>query len=146
MGSNSIFALRKAKGMTQAALAEAIGTTLNNLGKLERGTRRLNMDWIEKIADALKVEPYQVLKPVDEADDQPAPLIFNEKLLARLLVELGPSVPKGEISESAAEALAEGLARGFELLAKTGAIDPTERELSMAAHVAISRFRESLRS
>lgn len=52
--------------MSQTALAEAIGTTLNNLGKLERGDRRLNQDWINKIASALQVEPQEVIASTSE--------------------------------------------------------------------------------
>lgn len=61
MLGNNIAQIRKAAGMSQTALAEAIGTTLNNLGKLERGDRRLNQDWINKIAVALGVEPGAVI-------------------------------------------------------------------------------------
>ena len=43
--------------MSQTELAEAIGTTLSTLGKLERGDRRLNMDWLQKISAALDVRP-----------------------------------------------------------------------------------------
>lgn len=57
MANNNIADLRKAKGWTQEQLAEAIGTTINNLGKLERGARRLNQDWIDRIAAALGCEP-----------------------------------------------------------------------------------------
>lgn len=68
MAGNGIARLRKLKGLSQDDLAEAIGTTRNALGKLERGDRRLNMDWIEKIAEKMGVEPYEVLI----TDDSPA--------------------------------------------------------------------------
>lgn len=61
MAGNGIARLRKIKGLSQDELAEAIGTTRNALGKLERGDRRLNMDWIEKIAAKMGVEPYEIL-------------------------------------------------------------------------------------
>lgn len=61
MGKNRIAELRKAAGLSQSELAAAIGTTLNNLGKLERGARRLNQDWIEKIAKALSIAPHELL-------------------------------------------------------------------------------------
>ena len=54
---NRISTIRKARGMSQTELAEAIGTTLSTLGKLERGDRRLNMDWLQKISAALDVRP-----------------------------------------------------------------------------------------
>lgn len=60
MANNRIAELRKAKGMTQEQLADAIGTTINNLGKLERGARRLNQDWIDKISAALQCEPHEL--------------------------------------------------------------------------------------
>lgn len=62
MANNNIAELRKAKGWTQDRLAEEIGTTVNNLGKLERGARRLNQDWIERIAEALGCAPNDVIK------------------------------------------------------------------------------------
>lgn len=64
MATNNIAEIRKAAGMSQTELAEAIGTTLNNLGKLERGDRRLNQDWINKIAKATGVAPHEVIGPV----------------------------------------------------------------------------------
>ncbi|WP_163000318.1 XRE family transcriptional regulator [Sphingobium yanoikuyae] len=63
MFTNNISQIRKAKGLSQTDLAEAIGTTLNNMGKLERGDRRLHQDWIEKIANALSVEPHVLITP-----------------------------------------------------------------------------------
>ena len=62
MANNNIADLRKAKGWTQDRLADEIGTTVNNLGKLERGARRLNQDWIERIAEALGCAPDDVIK------------------------------------------------------------------------------------
>lgn len=59
--SNNIAQIRKAAGMSQTDLADAIGTTLNNLGKLERGDRRLNQDWIVKISGALGVSPEAII-------------------------------------------------------------------------------------
>jgi len=62
MANNNIADLRKAKGWTQEQLADAIGTTINNLGKLERGARRLNQDWIDRIAGALECQPDDIIK------------------------------------------------------------------------------------
>lgn len=73
MSNNRIADLRKAKGMTQDQLADAIGTTVNNLGKLERGARRLNEDWINKIAAALGCDPSEILAkaPSERPRDMP---------------------------------------------------------------------------
>lgn len=62
MANNNIADLRNAKGWTQQQLAEEIGTTVNNLGKLERGARRLNQDWIDRIAAALGCQPDDVIR------------------------------------------------------------------------------------
>ena len=67
MSSNNIAQIRKAAGLSQTELAEAIGTTLNNLGKLERGDRRLNQDWIDKIAAVLGVEPSRLIASSSQA-------------------------------------------------------------------------------
>lgn len=80
MANNNIADLRKAKGWTQEQLADAIGTTVNNLGKLERGARRLNQDWIDRIAEALECEPDEVIRaskhftPPSGQRDEPRPL------------------------------------------------------------------------
>jgi phage repressor protein C with HTH and peptisase S24 domain len=61
MAGNNIAALRKAKNMSQTELAGAIGTSLNMMGKLERGDRTLNQSWIDKLARVLGVEPGAIL-------------------------------------------------------------------------------------
>jgi phage repressor protein C with HTH and peptisase S24 domain len=58
---NNIAAIRSSRGLSQTDLAEAVGTTLNMLGKLERGDRKLTSVWIEKIAEALDVQPSVLL-------------------------------------------------------------------------------------
>ena len=75
-----ISAVRKAQGLSQSELAERIGTTLSNVGKLERGDRRLNLDWLEKIGEALGVPPSALIAEavpsispqvnVSDADDE----------------------------------------------------------------------------
>jgi transcriptional regulator with XRE-family HTH domain len=144
MPTNSISALRNAKGMTQTELAEAIGTTLNNLGKLERGTRRLNMDWIEKIATALGVEPYQVIMPVGDEDGLPdeSERYVNADNLVPLLQALLPLAPSGRASEQSLRALAAALERGIELLGNRASTPASEDALAVAARGALSRFRE----
>jgi len=57
--------LRKAKGLSQTALAEAAGTTLNMYGKLERGQRRLNTDWLMRLADVLGVKPDEIIAEIE---------------------------------------------------------------------------------
>jgi len=49
--------LRNRAGLTQASLAERVGTTNVQIGRLERGRRRLTDDWMSRLADALGCQP-----------------------------------------------------------------------------------------
>jgi UDP-N-acetylglucosamine 1-carboxyvinyltransferase len=48
-----IAALRKAKGLTQAQLAERLAIAQKNVHRLESGTQNLTLRTIAKIADAI---------------------------------------------------------------------------------------------
>jgi len=54
---NNIRAMRERAGLTQGQLAKAIGTTHGYVGKMERGEKRIALDWIHKIAGALNCRP-----------------------------------------------------------------------------------------
>jgi repressor LexA len=60
---NRIAELRRAKGLTAEALAELAGTKKTQLGKLERGERRLSDHWAARLAPHLGVQPYELLMP-----------------------------------------------------------------------------------
>ncbi|RME68410.1 MAG: XRE family transcriptional regulator [Alphaproteobacteria bacterium] len=52
--------IRKAKGMTLAQVAARVRprpTTAQTVGRLETGRRRLSLEWLHKLADALEVAP-----------------------------------------------------------------------------------------
>lgn len=128
-----------AKKITQTDVAKVLGVQQPNAatiftpaknGKL----RRISYD------EGLKLIEHFGLN----GDDKGAKV--SEGALAKLLYALGPSIPKGAISESAAKALAEALSYALELLQETGASDPTDREITLAAHAATSRYREALHS
>lgn len=73
---NNISTIRKARGLSQTELATRVGTSLNMLGKLERGDRSLNSNWLTKLAEALDVKPHEILEqdaipPAPVADRQP---------------------------------------------------------------------------
>ncbi|MDB5734232.1 MAG: Transcriptional repressor [Alphaproteobacteria bacterium] len=53
---NRIAILRKERGLTLTALAAAAGTTKAQIQKLERGERRLSLEWMEKLARAMNVK------------------------------------------------------------------------------------------
>jgi len=56
--------LRKRKGLTLQQVAARVrphGTTPQTIGRLETGARKLTIEWIEKIAEALEVDPAELL-------------------------------------------------------------------------------------
>jgi transcriptional regulator with XRE-family HTH domain len=69
---NRIRDVRKEKGMTLAAVAAACDppTTAQTIGRLETGMRNLSLDWMNKIAAALAVEPQMLLKGSEAAQTQ----------------------------------------------------------------------------
>ena len=58
-----IRATRKAAGMTQAELAKLVGTTKQNIGNYETGTRKPKLETLAKIAVALNV-PIETFLPI----------------------------------------------------------------------------------
>lgn len=97
MAGNNIALIRKAKGLSQTDLAEKAGTTLNQLGKLERGARRLNQTWLERIASALEVEPYELIGPigVEEPGGDARPWLPSDATLAFLMEAALPALTGG---------------------------------------------------
>jgi repressor LexA len=60
--ANRIKELRLAKGLaTQKALADLVGTTPVQIGRLENEERELTRSWMERIAKALEVEPADLI-------------------------------------------------------------------------------------
>ena len=59
--------LRKKKGLSLSELAKAAGTTKAQIQKLERGDRRLSLEWMERLARALHVKISELLPPEEVA-------------------------------------------------------------------------------
>ncbi|MEM6909480.1 MAG: helix-turn-helix transcriptional regulator [Pseudomonadota bacterium] len=80
---NRIRAIRKAKGMTLAELAEACDppTTAQTIGRLETGMRNLSLKWMDRIAAALEVDPASLVR----SDNSDTP---------QVVAELGPEGPQ----------------------------------------------------
>jgi transcriptional regulator with XRE-family HTH domain len=55
-------ALRRARGLSQEALADEIGIDRTYLGSVERAERNVSIDNVARIAKALAVEPWKLLK------------------------------------------------------------------------------------
>lgn len=49
---------RKLKGLTQEQLAEALDTYGSYIGRLERGEQNVQLETLQKIADALQISVY----------------------------------------------------------------------------------------
>ncbi|MGN6497862.1 MAG: helix-turn-helix domain-containing protein [Tsuneonella sp.] len=69
---NRIRDIRKQKGMTLADLAEACAppTTAQTIGRLETGMRNLSIKWMDRIADALGVDPQSLVRS-DKGEQRP---------------------------------------------------------------------------
>lgn len=59
--SNNIRQLRNKAGLTLEEVAQAAGTTNQMIGLLERGKRRLTVEWMERIAPVLGVAPADLM-------------------------------------------------------------------------------------
>jgi len=59
--SNKIKEVRLEKGLTLQGLAERVGTSAPQIDRLERGLRRLTIDWLNRIAKSLDVTPGALL-------------------------------------------------------------------------------------
>ena len=70
-----IKALRKAKGMSQTALGDAIGVTFQQVQKYEKGTNRLGASRLGEMARALEV-PISALFGEAESTDQADALVL----------------------------------------------------------------------
>jgi transcriptional regulator with XRE-family HTH domain len=65
-------AWRKARGISQEALAEVFGHNRTYIGGFERGERNPSLKVIERLAAAIDVEPFKLLMPPPE-DPEAAP-------------------------------------------------------------------------
>lgn len=69
---NRIRDIRKAKGLTLAQLAEACDppTTAQTIGRLETGMRNLSIKWMDRIGEALGVDPESLVRSEGGAQPQ----------------------------------------------------------------------------
>lgn len=61
-GPNHLRAWREFRGLSQAELAERVGTNQNMIGYLETGERGLSAKWLRKLAPALQTQPGHILE------------------------------------------------------------------------------------
>lgn len=65
--------LRKERGLSQEALADAVELAPTYVGQLERGRRNPTLAVVEKFGSALGVEPLVLLVATDSQDSSMAP-------------------------------------------------------------------------
>ena len=58
---NRIRALREARGLSLEALATLVGTTNQQISHLETGKRRLTVDWLSRLGEALCCHPWTLV-------------------------------------------------------------------------------------
>ena len=66
--------VRKSRRLTLEELAEKAESNAKYLGAVERGEENIGMKKLDQVADALRIEPYELLFPVD-TDGKPDELI-----------------------------------------------------------------------
>lgn len=58
---NRIKALREARGLSLEALANKAGTTNQQISFLEAGKRRLTVEWLIRLSNALACHPWEIV-------------------------------------------------------------------------------------
>ena len=81
MQTNRIKELRQARKLTQQQLAEKVGLSYTNLGRIEKGERGLDMEYIPAFAAALDVKPYELLPK----EWQPEEISPEEREILRMI-------------------------------------------------------------
>lgn len=91
---NSIRTVRRAKGMTLDDVAQRClpPTTAQTIGRLETGTRTLSLDWLNRIAAALKVDSRDLVQMPDEEVLSIAALIGKDGAHAPTQAETLPAL------------------------------------------------------
>lgn len=87
---NKLRALRHAKGLTLEQLAEAAGTSHQQILRLERGERRLTVDWMVRLAGPLGLEPKDLLPDA-------APAAGPALVGTRPIIPLQPPAPSHDL-------------------------------------------------
>lgn len=84
--ANRIKALREARGLTLDALAERAGTTNQQICHLEAGRRRLTVDWLCRLGEALGCHPWALV-----ADIAPSTLSSQDEDVLQAFAVLTPA-------------------------------------------------------
>lgn len=80
-----IATLRKQAGLSQQALAEAVGTAVQVIGRIERGAGAPSIERLQEIADALHVEPRELFEFERVEDERTEAAVERAAVLLRRL-------------------------------------------------------------
>lgn len=81
MNTNRIKEFRKMRKLTLEELARKLNVSYSAVQKLESGTVDLDINWMRKIAEVLRVKPYELL-PIDMQPDEITP---EEREILRMI-------------------------------------------------------------
>jgi transcriptional regulator with XRE-family HTH domain len=122
---------RTQKNLTLQGLAERVGTTKSQIDKLERGERRLTVEWLERIAEALDV-PLAAFFAFDPAADAASDTSAN--------VLTDPAYMPYDLPRRDAARLSVLAEGGMQMLPVYGRSDPLTDQLTqmdkIASHIA----------
>jgi len=80
---NALYQIREQRGLTQKDIAEAVGTTANQISRLESGVRKLSPEWIDRLSKVLNCTKAELL------GEEPAePLSEREKAFLEMFRNL----------------------------------------------------------
>lgn len=79
---NRLAELREAKGLTQEALGELIGTSESTISRLESGATKMNDDYLARLSRALGCHPAVLIT------DDPVAVTDDQRTLLRLVANL----------------------------------------------------------
>jgi transcriptional regulator with XRE-family HTH domain len=103
---------RRARRVSQMALAELCDTSGNYIGEIEMGRRIPSFEKIEKIASALRINPYELF--VREAAGEGVENHKEKDLGARDFLEAIPPQVREEIIIRLLTALRQGVTESFD--------------------------------
>jgi transcriptional regulator with XRE-family HTH domain len=106
---NNVAFYRNQAKMTQARLGELIGCQRDYVAKLESGARPLIPTWLEKIGEALEVEPYLLIAPEG--------VVPTEDELVQMIADAQSTLPAGLPYSEWPRAVAAGLRTRLRTLA-----------------------------
>ena len=116
---NNIQALRERRGWMRPELAKRMDTSPQQIERLEKSQRKLSLDWIDKAADALNVEPWQIIVPLDDdgpngaTNYAPPPPANDDEVVEIIGLDLSLSMGPGTIIEEFVEGEATKVGLSF---------------------------------